>query len=150
MFFTVCLSNREKGFISFTTFGWIRILSNVWPREPSRGRGLLSLPVVGNFNNTDCPLAGSDLPGVIGKALWGLAYLRMPHRLEKMQCNFVFITTVFKVGNNPLPYLAWEIPWTEGLCLLQSMALKRVRHSLATNTFTFTLTFDNFIILATF
>ena len=51
-------------------------------------------------------------------------------------------------SNNPLPYLAWEIPWTEELCLLQSMALKRVRHSLATNTFTFT--FDNFIILATF
>ena len=28
--------------------------------------------------------------------------------------------------------LAWEIPWTEELCRLQSMELQRVRHDLAT------------------
>jgi len=32
--------------------------------------------------------------------------------------------------------LAWEIPWTEEPCRLQSMGSQRVRHDWATNTFT--------------
>ena len=32
---------------------------------------------------------------------------------------------------------AWRIPWTEEPGGLQSMGLQRVRHDLATNTFTF-------------
>ena len=39
----------------------------------------------------------------------------------------------------PSPIFLWEIPWTEEPGLLQSVALKRVRHSLATNTFHFHL-----------
>ena len=33
--------------------------------------------------------------------------------------------------------LAWRIPWTEEPGGLKSMELQRVRHNLATNTFTF-------------
>ena len=36
-------------------------------------------------------------------------------------------------GNgNPLQYLAWRIPWTEGPGGLQSTGLQRVRHDRAT------------------
>ena len=36
----------------------------------------------------------------------------------------------------PSSTLAWKIPWTEEPGRLQSMGLQRVRHHLATNTFT--------------
>ena len=41
-------------------------------------------------------------------------------------------------GNgNPFQYSSWRIPWTEEPGELQSMGSHRVRHDLATNTFTF-------------
>ena len=40
-------------------------------------------------------------------------------------------------NDNPLQYSSWRIPWTEEPGELQSMGSHRVRHDLATNTFTF-------------